>query len=171
MILRVYAMYNRSRIILGVLLVIYIAQVVIFVVTCSIYSDPNYATGTYRAMFTAPSRNFAFSVNCSIARYHHLQCHSQYTDVEYCTRDHPVRSRHRHVHLGDSQVREGLAPDAPSDTEMAFKQISESSHQRRYCIFPRVRPPFFCRHNESTEQHTIAPSPLVSSICYFFWVP
>ena len=47
MILRVYAMYNRSRTILGVLLVIYTIQAIIFVVTCSIYSDSNYVTGTY----------------------------------------------------------------------------------------------------------------------------
>ena len=58
MILRVYAMYNRSRIILGVLLVIYTTQVIILVVTCSIYSDPMYATGMYRTKLTTPLRNF-----------------------------------------------------------------------------------------------------------------
>ncbi|KAN0094441.1 hypothetical protein V8E55_002728 [Tylopilus felleus] len=42
MILRVYAMYNRSRIILGVLLVMYIAELVMLFVSSSIYSDPNY---------------------------------------------------------------------------------------------------------------------------------
>ncbi|KAF8126069.1 hypothetical protein EV363DRAFT_1349687 [Boletus edulis] len=42
MILRVYAMYNRSKIILGVLLVIYILEGAILLVSASIYSDPNY---------------------------------------------------------------------------------------------------------------------------------
>lgn len=47
MILRVYAMYNRSRIILGVLLVMYIAELVMLFVSSSIYSDPNYVIGTH----------------------------------------------------------------------------------------------------------------------------
>ncbi|KAF8558532.1 hypothetical protein OG21DRAFT_1481241 [Imleria badia] len=42
MILRVYAIYNRSRIILGVLLVMYIPEVVMIIVSSGIYSDPNY---------------------------------------------------------------------------------------------------------------------------------
>ncbi|KAF8126071.1 hypothetical protein EV363DRAFT_1349698 [Boletus edulis] len=42
MALRVYAMYNRSKIILGVLLVIYILEVAILLLNASIYSDPNY---------------------------------------------------------------------------------------------------------------------------------
>ncbi|KAF8558536.1 hypothetical protein OG21DRAFT_1068460 [Imleria badia] len=46
MILRVYAMYNQSRIILALLLVIYMAEVVILIVSSSIYSDSNYGTGT-----------------------------------------------------------------------------------------------------------------------------
>ena len=46
MILRVYAMYNRSRTILGVLLVIYIAEVCVFIGASIIYSDPKYGTGT-----------------------------------------------------------------------------------------------------------------------------
>ena len=55
MILRVYAMYNRSRIILGVLLVMYVAEVAIFIVTSSIYSDPNYgAASTYGTRLTNP---------------------------------------------------------------------------------------------------------------------
>ncbi|KAF8452766.1 hypothetical protein L210DRAFT_3499625 [Boletus edulis BED1] len=44
MILRVYAIYDRSRIILGALLVMYIAQLVIFFIGASIYSDSKYST-------------------------------------------------------------------------------------------------------------------------------
>ncbi|KAF8452755.1 hypothetical protein L210DRAFT_2055698 [Boletus edulis BED1] len=43
MILRVYAMYNRSKIILGVLFVMYVTETIILVITSSIYSDPTYA--------------------------------------------------------------------------------------------------------------------------------
>ncbi|KAF8126724.1 hypothetical protein EV363DRAFT_1173824, partial [Boletus edulis] len=46
MILRVYALYNRSRIILGGLLVLYVVEVVILVVSASIYSDPKYVKVT-----------------------------------------------------------------------------------------------------------------------------
>jgi len=46
MTLRVYAIYNRSRIVLGGLLVMYIAEVVILIVSISIYSDPKYAPVT-----------------------------------------------------------------------------------------------------------------------------
>lgn len=48
MLLRVYAMYNRSRIILGVLLVTYLTEVVIFIVASSIYSDAEYEAGMCR---------------------------------------------------------------------------------------------------------------------------
>ncbi|KAF8557368.1 hypothetical protein OG21DRAFT_308140 [Imleria badia] len=60
MILRVYAIYNRSRIILGVLLLIYTTQVAILIVASSIYSSPNNGivsveqeldTGTTNCMF------------------------------------------------------------------------------------------------------------------------
>ncbi|KAF9232805.1 hypothetical protein BU15DRAFT_80792 [Melanogaster broomeanus] len=39
-LLRVYAMYNRSRIVLAILLVIYIPSTVIFVIATGIYNDP-----------------------------------------------------------------------------------------------------------------------------------
>ncbi|KAF8123688.1 hypothetical protein EV363DRAFT_1228376 [Boletus edulis] len=42
MILRVYAIYNRSKIILGVLLVLYFAELVLLIVNASVYSDPTY---------------------------------------------------------------------------------------------------------------------------------
>ena len=48
MILRVYAMYNQSRIILVVLLVLYIAQSVVFFVINILYSLPRYVIGTDR---------------------------------------------------------------------------------------------------------------------------
>ena len=48
MILRLYAMYNRSRIILGVLLVLYIAQSIVFFVINILYSLPRYVIGTDR---------------------------------------------------------------------------------------------------------------------------
>ena len=47
MILRVYAMYSRSRVILGVLLVLYFTEVVIFLIGGSIYSDAKFVTGGY----------------------------------------------------------------------------------------------------------------------------
>ena len=43
MILRMYAMYGRPKIILGILLVMYITEVVIFLIGGSIYSDPSFA--------------------------------------------------------------------------------------------------------------------------------
>jgi len=46
MILRVYALFHRSRIILGGLFVLYITEVVILVVGASIYSDPKYVQVT-----------------------------------------------------------------------------------------------------------------------------
>ena len=59
MILRVYAMYNRSRIILGILLVMYITEAVMLLVTSSIYSDPKYATSTYPTELICPLQNSA----------------------------------------------------------------------------------------------------------------
>lgn len=47
MILRVYAMYSRLRVILGILLVIYIVEIVIILIAASIYSRPGTMTGMY----------------------------------------------------------------------------------------------------------------------------
>jgi len=41
MILRVYAMYNRSKTILGLLLVFYVATIVLYAISSSIYNNPN----------------------------------------------------------------------------------------------------------------------------------
>lgn len=50
MILRVYALWNRSRTILGVLLVVYAAQTVLSVVIAAIYINPStYLSGAHRA--------------------------------------------------------------------------------------------------------------------------
>lgn len=38
MILRVWAMYGRSRSILGVLLTLYVLEIVLFIITCTIIS-------------------------------------------------------------------------------------------------------------------------------------
>ena len=48
MILRMYAMYGRPKIILGILLVTYLTEVVIFIVASSIYSDAEYEAGMCR---------------------------------------------------------------------------------------------------------------------------
>ena len=41
MILRVYAMWNRSKIILGVLLCLYVPQVIATLILTGIYDNPN----------------------------------------------------------------------------------------------------------------------------------
>ena len=48
MILRLYAMYNRSRVILVVLLVLYTVQCVVFFIATAMYSFPTYGIGTDR---------------------------------------------------------------------------------------------------------------------------
>ena len=45
MILRVWAMYNRSRVILGILLAIYIVENVLSCVGVIYYNIPNHTTG------------------------------------------------------------------------------------------------------------------------------
>ncbi|KAF8551869.1 hypothetical protein OG21DRAFT_221595 [Imleria badia] len=61
MILRVYAMYNRSRIVLGILLVIYMTQVVMLIVGNSFYSSPKYATVSVVQMLDGKVCNVTFS--------------------------------------------------------------------------------------------------------------
>ena len=48
MIFRIYVVYNRSRIILGVLLLMYIPEVIMIIVSSEIYTNLNKATRTYR---------------------------------------------------------------------------------------------------------------------------
>ena len=45
MILRVYAMYNKSRVVLGVLLVFYAATIIIYAVFEEFYRNPNHLIG------------------------------------------------------------------------------------------------------------------------------
>ena len=49
MILRVWAMYNQSRLILAVLLMIYIPELVLNTVVAAIASTPENTEGMYRA--------------------------------------------------------------------------------------------------------------------------
>ena len=84
------------------------------------------------------TKTLPYSDHCTIARHLGLQLRAQNTDMEYFTHNRPVHSQHRHVHLGDVQVREGLAPYASSDGEMGVEQIHDSPRQRRSVIFPFV---------------------------------
>jgi hypothetical protein len=45
MILRVWALYNRSKIILGVLLAFYVLVIIPFIIACIILSTPDGSTG------------------------------------------------------------------------------------------------------------------------------
>ena len=71
MILRVYAMYNRSRIILGALLLMYIPEVVMLIICSSINLNPNNGIGTYRTQSADLPRTYenllvqCRSSNCS----------------------------------------------------------------------------------------------------------
>lgn len=67
MILRVYAMYNRSGIVFGVLIMLYIAEIVILFVGSSFYSDPTYATGTYRISSINPCSLFTRTLKVSVS--------------------------------------------------------------------------------------------------------
>lgn len=58
MILRMYAMYGRPKIILGILLVMYITEVVIFLIGGSIYIDPSFAASAYRVNSNDTCRSF-----------------------------------------------------------------------------------------------------------------
>lgn len=72
MILRVYAMYSCSRIILGALILMYITEIVILIIGCGIYSNSDYVTGTYRPKLTTHLRNSALQCqlyNCSTPRF------------------------------------------------------------------------------------------------------
>ena len=58
MILRVYAMWNRSKAILGVLLVIYVPQVLVNVVWEAVYANPGKSlSGMAWAQSEVPTRS------------------------------------------------------------------------------------------------------------------
>ena len=47
MILRVWAMYNRSRLILGTLLVLFSLEIISIIIAAAIYSDPKNLLGMW----------------------------------------------------------------------------------------------------------------------------
>jgi len=61
MILRVYAIYNRSKIILGFLLVLYFTEFVIVIVSASIYSDPTYVIASVSQFLDSTVCVFVFT--------------------------------------------------------------------------------------------------------------
>ncbi|KAF8558538.1 hypothetical protein OG21DRAFT_1481244 [Imleria badia] len=74
MILRVYAMYNRSKIILGVLLLMYIPEVVMLIVSGGIYSNPNNGIVSIVQLLDITVCNVTFStqtwtVACTIIQF------------------------------------------------------------------------------------------------------
>ncbi|KAF8558539.1 hypothetical protein OG21DRAFT_1481245 [Imleria badia] len=54
-------MYNRSRIILGVLLLMYITEILVIIVACSIYSDPSYGTVSISQLLDITVCNIVYS--------------------------------------------------------------------------------------------------------------
>ena len=58
MVLRVYAMWNRSRAILGILLFVYVPQIIISVVWEGIYNNPGgNLSGMFRARLEVPMQS------------------------------------------------------------------------------------------------------------------
>lgn len=58
MVLRVYAMWNRSRAILGILLFAYVPQIIISVVWEGIYNNPGgNLSGMFRARLEVPMQS------------------------------------------------------------------------------------------------------------------
>ena len=70
MILRLYAMYNRSRVILAVLLVLYIVQSVVLFVVSVLRNFPRYAIGAdpMKLLIHAMFYEIPCSVNCANIR-------------------------------------------------------------------------------------------------------
>ena len=145
MILRLYAMYNRSRVILAVLLVLYIAQSVIFFVNNVLYSLPRYIMGTDRMklLIHAIFYEILCSVNCADIRSDSLLCRVRHNRVGRCDHDRPAHSRRCFTCPSDDPVREGITPDVSSDTKMAVEQIHAYPPQRLRFILLRVRLLFF----------------------------
>ena len=58
MVLRVYAMYNKSRIVMGGLLVLYVSEIILFSLSAAYYNSANILTGTYRPPLWKKSSSF-----------------------------------------------------------------------------------------------------------------
>ena len=147
MILRVYAMYNRSRTILGVLLVIYIAEVCVFIGASIIYSDPKYGTGT--CVSNKVDHSFTkFCLAVSITQLIYIAvCNVVPTIQRWTIAPTVVKlapSTVMCILVAAQFVRDSLQMYQATRT-CAVEQIHESPHQRRFFIFPCVRSPFFLR--------------------------
>ena len=145
MILRLYAIYNRSRVILAILLVPYIAQTIVLFIINVLYSFPRYTIGTdqMRLLIHAVSYEIPCSVNCADIRSDSLLCRAHRNRVERCVHDHPVHSRHYFTRPGDDPVRKGITPDVSNDTKMAVEQIHADPPQGLLFILLYVRLLFF----------------------------
>lgn len=101
MVLRVYAMWNRSKIILGVLLSFYVIEVIIQVVCTAIFDNPNtYSPGMVPSnwtdnklerMYNSPPVSLAFSDNQPSARLFGLLSNTH--------RNQPLSQIHDHQHI------------------------------------------------------------------------
>ena len=71
MILRVYAMWNRSKQILYTLLVIYVPQIMVAFILTAIYDNPNkYFEGMYSAKIQLNSDLMQVAIHCTLSSSH-----------------------------------------------------------------------------------------------------
>ena len=66
MILRVYALFNRSRVILRALLMMYATEIILFIIYCSLYVKSNYVQGNHQTESTNPCPPLRYSVIVSV---------------------------------------------------------------------------------------------------------
>ena len=66
MILRVYALFNRSRVILRPLLVIFATEIILFIIYCSLYVKSNYVQGKHQTESTGPCLPLRYSAIVSV---------------------------------------------------------------------------------------------------------
>lgn len=151
MILRVWAMYNRSKLVLGILLSLFSLEIVSTVVAASINSNPNNMPGMYtslnewRGAFTWVStvtpivggysdhqQNYGLlTLRVANSITHYNGSDRRGTNGAWCC---GVRSRNR-------PVCQAVIPDVSRDKSVATQSVHEFTYQARHTLFSLVRRP------------------------------
>lgn len=150
MILRVYAMWNRSRIILCVLLFLFIAQTITGFIYAGIYiNSDTYFSGisSVRLVLSMNLTYLTFSRNCSNSIF--TGCLAQIllflserpTGHHSISYDSPFHSQRCSVTSRTCSTLEGVTRDVQGNETVAAKPVHEASCKRWYYLFRHVRGP------------------------------
>ena len=174
-ILRVWAMYNRSRLILGILLTLFLLEIIFLILFNAVESDPKNLSGMYHWLY----KRYAVILNMRPPtsftgrrsdHYPHTGLDSLFTGTQLI---HLVESlshfvlceQHNVVYIGYRSIRQGVTSNVPCDKAVAAQSIRELARQAGHPLLPCVRAHLIIPSLPSPKQTKLTAPFITVSFC------